>query len=210
MSSTIGPIPYGRRPSVGAGTRHSWKKPAAGALHLHSVGPTRQRIRNPKTDRLEGAGGFPWPAAESAYESPRPHQRRSQHQVREAVRPSYAHHGRRRSRLPGRWHIRSRSVGRFPPADPRRHSRLLDLCGRARALNHRHLGLNRAAALRRAAVGVDGDFHRLSLLHGAPPKVVWLRIGNCSTTHIARLLTEHAEDIRTFDVQSDATVLELG
>lgn len=56
----------------------------------------------------------------------------------------------------------------------------------------------------------DGDFHRLSLLHGAPPKVVWLRIGNCSTADIVRLLTKYAEDIREFDAQSDATVLELG
>jgi predicted nuclease of predicted toxin-antitoxin system len=56
----------------------------------------------------------------------------------------------------------------------------------------------------------DGDFHRLSLLHGAPPKVVWLRIGNCSTADIARLMTKHAEDIREFDAQSEATVLELG
>lgn len=56
----------------------------------------------------------------------------------------------------------------------------------------------------------DGDFHRLSLLKGAPPKVVWLRIGNCATADIARLLTKHAEDIREFDVQADATVLELG
>jgi len=56
----------------------------------------------------------------------------------------------------------------------------------------------------------DGDFHRLSLLHGAPPKVVWLRIGNCATADIARLLTVHAEDIQKFEAQSDATVLELG
>lgn len=56
----------------------------------------------------------------------------------------------------------------------------------------------------------DGDFHRLSLLHGAPPKVVWLRVGNCATTEIVRLLTAHAEDIRRFEMRSDATVLELG
>ena len=56
----------------------------------------------------------------------------------------------------------------------------------------------------------DGDFHRLSLLHGAPPKVVWLRIGNCATADVARLLTVHAEDIQNFEAQSDATVLELG
>lgn len=56
----------------------------------------------------------------------------------------------------------------------------------------------------------DGDFHRLSVLHGAPPKVVWLRIGNCATSDIIRLLTEHADGIRAFEAQSDATVLELG
>ena len=46
----------------------------------------------------------------------------------------------------------------------------------------------------------DSDFHRLSLLHGAPPKVVWWRIGNCATADIAKLLTKHAEDIREFNI----------
>lgn len=27
----------------------------------------------------------------------------------------------------------------------------------------------------------DGDFHQISFLRGAPPKVVWLRVGNSST-----------------------------
>jgi predicted nuclease of predicted toxin-antitoxin system len=27
----------------------------------------------------------------------------------------------------------------------------------------------------------DEDFRRLSELRGAPPKVVWLRVGNCTT-----------------------------
>jgi predicted nuclease of predicted toxin-antitoxin system/uncharacterized protein (DUF433 family) len=56
----------------------------------------------------------------------------------------------------------------------------------------------------------DEDFHRLSLLRGAPPKVVWLRIGNCATEDISRLLSMHADDIRQFEVQASATVLELG
>ena len=42
----------------------------------------------------------------------------------------------------------------------------------------------------------DEDFHRLSVLRGAPPKVVWLRMGNCATQDIARLLQQRAEDIR--------------
>ncbi len=56
----------------------------------------------------------------------------------------------------------------------------------------------------------DEDFHRLSLLRGAPPKVVWLRIGNCATDDISRLLSVHADDIRLFEAHADATVLELG
>ena len=56
----------------------------------------------------------------------------------------------------------------------------------------------------------DADFHRMSLLRGAPPKVLWLRTGNATTADIVRLLTEHADDLREFDAQSDATVLELG
>lgn len=56
----------------------------------------------------------------------------------------------------------------------------------------------------------DEDFHRLSLLRGAPPKVLWLRVGNCATAAIVQLLTAHADDIRQFEAQSDATVLELG
>jgi predicted nuclease of predicted toxin-antitoxin system len=45
----------------------------------------------------------------------------------------------------------------------------------------------------------DEDFHRLSLLRGAPPKVVWLRIGNCATEDISRLLRMHADHIRQFE-----------
>ena len=34
----------------------------------------------------------------------------------------------------------------------------------------------------------DADFHHRSLLHGHPPKVIWIRLGNCSTHNIAELL----------------------
>ena len=55
----------------------------------------------------------------------------------------------------------------------------------------------------------DEDFHRLSVLHGAPPKVVWLRIGNCRTQDIADLLSSRGKDIARFMAHSEATVLEL-
>lgn len=56
----------------------------------------------------------------------------------------------------------------------------------------------------------DEDFHRLSVLRGAPPKVVWLRIGNCTTEDVAKLLRRHAVDIQQFAHQTRATFLELG
>ena len=56
----------------------------------------------------------------------------------------------------------------------------------------------------------DEDFHRLSVLRGAPPKVVWLRLGNCSTTEVAVTLRKYGADIRSFAEQGKVTVLELG
>lgn len=56
----------------------------------------------------------------------------------------------------------------------------------------------------------DEDFHRLSVIHGAPPKVVWLRLGNCTTQDIVDLLRKHVEDVRQFAVQDEAAFLELG
>ena len=34
----------------------------------------------------------------------------------------------------------------------------------------------------------DTDFHQRSFLHGVPPKVIWIRWGNCSTGEIADLI----------------------
>jgi predicted nuclease of predicted toxin-antitoxin system len=56
----------------------------------------------------------------------------------------------------------------------------------------------------------DEDFHRLSVLRGAPPKVVWLRLGNCTTDEVGRLLRRHARDIQQFVEQPEVTVLEIG
>jgi predicted nuclease of predicted toxin-antitoxin system len=56
----------------------------------------------------------------------------------------------------------------------------------------------------------DEDFHRLSVLRGAPPKVVWLRIGNCTTADLARLLTDRVDELRRFAAEAEVTFLELG
>lgn len=48
-------------------------------------------------------------------------------------------------------------------------------------------------------VSKDSDFQQRSLLLGAPPKFVWLRIGNCAVIESAELLRAHADDLRAFD-----------
>jgi len=41
----------------------------------------------------------------------------------------------------------------------------------------------------------DSDFAELSVLRGAPPKLVWIRRGNCSTDQIASLLRADVANI---------------
>jgi predicted nuclease of predicted toxin-antitoxin system len=55
----------------------------------------------------------------------------------------------------------------------------------------------------------DADFHQRSLLLGSPPKVVWLRIGNCSVTESATALRERYIPIRRFIEESAADYLIL-
>ncbi len=53
----------------------------------------------------------------------------------------------------------------------------------------------------------DSDFHERSLLLGPPPKVVWIRRGNCSTQQIAQILRNHVADIQTLTNDDQATFL---
>jgi predicted nuclease of predicted toxin-antitoxin system len=67
-----------------------------------------------------------------------------------------------------------------------------------------------AAASGCLLVTKDEDFHRLSIVRGAPPKVIWIRLGNCSTEDIARLLRLNVDLIRQFADMPEAAILELG
>jgi predicted nuclease of predicted toxin-antitoxin system len=55
----------------------------------------------------------------------------------------------------------------------------------------------------------DSDFTDLSQRLGSPPKLVWLRIGNCTTAQIATLLREHAASISDFLDSDDDAILAL-
>lgn len=55
----------------------------------------------------------------------------------------------------------------------------------------------------------DDDFHQRSFVHGHPPKVIWLRVGNCTTDHIAATLRNRASDIAIFYADPQAAFLAL-
>jgi predicted nuclease of predicted toxin-antitoxin system len=56
----------------------------------------------------------------------------------------------------------------------------------------------------------DGDFQRLSVLYGTPPKVIWIGLGNCSTADVERILRSRHREIVQFLEHSEATFLALG
>ncbi|MFN6337147.1 MAG: DUF5615 family PIN-like protein [Cyanobacteriota bacterium] len=55
----------------------------------------------------------------------------------------------------------------------------------------------------------DDDFRALSLLRGAPPKVIWLVVGNTSTAEILRILTAHTTAIEAFMNEPITSLLTL-
>ena len=61
-----------------------------------------------------------------------------------------------------------------------------------------------------AIVSKDEDFHQLSFLHDPPPKVVWVRLGNCTTSDIEHLLRSSRADLAQFDADETGAFLIVG
>ncbi len=55
----------------------------------------------------------------------------------------------------------------------------------------------------------DGDFSDRSAMLGYPPKVIWLHLGNCTTTEIEAALRAHHADIEDFNKDETAGVLAV-
>ena len=68
---------------------------------------------------------------------------------------------------------------------------------------------NFAAAADFTIVTKDDDFRGLSLLRGAPPKVIWLVIGNCTTREILQVLTENGASLFSFIIEPSSALLAL-
>ena len=60
-----------------------------------------------------------------------------------------------------------------------------------------------------AIVSKDDDFRQLSFLHGAPPKVIRLVVGNAGTHAIAAMLKARRDDVAAFGKDVEASLLLL-
>lgn len=60
-----------------------------------------------------------------------------------------------------------------------------------------------------AIVSKDSDFQARSLLHGHPPKFIWLRVGNCPVSTIEDLLRKQSAVVHTFDLDQTKSHLML-
>lgn len=63
-----------------------------------------------------------------------------------------------------------------------------------------------------AIVSKDSDFAARSVFERDPPKIIWVRLGNCSTEDVERLLRSAHETIRRFldEDEEEETCLLLG
>lgn len=55
----------------------------------------------------------------------------------------------------------------------------------------------------------DADFNERSVIHGYPPKIVWIRSGSASTEHILGVLRRHYADLLAFDSDPESGCLQL-
>jgi predicted nuclease of predicted toxin-antitoxin system len=68
---------------------------------------------------------------------------------------------------------------------------------------------NHAATHGFLLVSKDTDFYERSVMFGAPPKVIWLRIGNCNVNQTIAFLRERYIVIRHFAEDTTAAFLPL-
>lgn len=58
-------------------------------------------------------------------------------------------------------------------------------------------------------ISKDSDFQQRGLLYGHPPKVVWLRIGNCTRQQLVDLISSHENEISDLERDPFGAVLIL-
>lgn len=58
-------------------------------------------------------------------------------------------------------------------------------------------------------VSKDSDFLQRSSLFGFPPKVIWLRLGNCTTKDVVKILRTYQDEIYDFSNDERASFLAI-
>jgi predicted nuclease of predicted toxin-antitoxin system len=58
-------------------------------------------------------------------------------------------------------------------------------------------------------VSKDTDFHQRAIVFGHPPKIIWLRVGNCETSLITNLLRSRYQVIREFIESETESLLDI-
>ena len=53
----------------------------------------------------------------------------------------------------------------------------------------------------------DSDFRQLSFTLGHPPKVIWIRCGNCSTSGVELVLRSRHSDLLSFDRDAEGAFI---
>ncbi len=82
----------------------------------------------------------------------------------------------------------------------------------------RHVGLENASDLaifdyarknNFVIVTFDSDYVDLNLVRGIPPKIIWLKTGNLTTTAIAKILLGSTSVIQNFLTSPDIEILKI-
>ena len=58
-------------------------------------------------------------------------------------------------------------------------------------------------------VSKDADFHQRSFVFGFPPKVVWIRLGNCTTGNVEQVIRKNFASIQAFAEDEEVAFLVL-
>jgi predicted nuclease of predicted toxin-antitoxin system len=91
------------------------------------------------------------------------------------------------SEFPGSAHVRDFGLSRAPDPEVWSH----------------------AAAHGFVLVSKDVDFQQRALLLGYPPKIIWVRLGNCQTASVASLLRTHRATLLAFEADPSAAFIAL-
>lgn len=60
-----------------------------------------------------------------------------------------------------------------------------------------------------AILTLDEDFDNIILENSPPPKILWLRVRNCTTNHLAKIIVDKIEVINEFLKDKELDCLEI-